>query len=268
MIAIFDSGYGGLTVLKPIKELLPEYDYIYFGDNARAPYGNKDSETIKTYAEESIDCLLKNGAELILFACNTVSGVALRHVQQKHEKTLKSEYRRILGLLIPVAEYIPKQKNIRVGIIGTKATVDSKVYMEEISKTNPSAKFFSKACPLLTPLIEENWHTKPEASSILKKYLLPLKSHNLDVLIIGCTHYTLMLPQIKRIMGKKVKIINPGEITAQSLKDYLKRHPELEKKLTKSGSIKFLTTKDPEEFKRFAEKYMGTKISPPKKITI
>lgn len=269
MIAVFDSGYGGLTVLKPIMDLLPDYDYIYLGDNARAPYGNHSPETIKIFSEQATDYLLKKGANLIIFACNTTSSVALRHIQQKHEKLLKSENKRVLGVLIPAAQYVSENsKTGRIGVIGTKATVNSKVYDEEIKNIRSSAKVFSQACPLLVPFIEEGWHEKPEAKSILKKYLRPLKSANIDTLILGCTHYPMMESSIKKIMGKNIEVVNSGEATARSLKDYLGRHAEIEKKLSKNKERQFLTTDDPAEFKKFAELNLGMKIKMPEKVLL
>lgn len=269
MIAIFDSGYGGLTVLKPIMELLPQYDYLYLGDNSRAPYGNHGAENIKLFSEQAVDYLFKSGAGLIIFACNTVSSVALRHIQEKYSRQLQKENKRVLGVLIPAAEYAATHgKSGRVGVIGTKATIKSEVYTKEIHKINPRIKVFSQACPLLVPFIEEGWHKTPEAISILRKYLKPIKSANVDTLILGCTHYPLMLGDIKRIMGKKVQVLPSGEITAQSLKDYLQRHPEIEKKLSRKKSRKFLTTDDAATFKEFTEKHFGMKIKMPEKIKL
>lgn len=234
MIALFDSGYGGLTVLKPIMELLPEYDYLYLGDSGRAPYGNHSPETIKQFCEEAVEYLFKKGAGVIIFACNTASSVGLRHVQEKYLKGKNEKHRKILGVLIPVAEEaLEVSKNSRVGVIGTKATINSRAYEREIHKINPKIKVISQACPLLVPFIEEDWHHKPEAISVLKKYLRPIKSSNIDTLILGCTHYPLMMKHVKRIMGKKVKVLASGEITAKKLKDYLQKHGEIEKKLSR-----------------------------------
>lgn len=269
MIALFDSGYGGLTVLKPILELLPEYDYLYLGDNARAPYGGHSAENIQKFSQQAVEYLFKHKAKLILFACNAASSTALRHVQQKYLKGTKEKDRKILGVLIPLAQKAAEAtKSGRIGIIGTRATVDSKVYEKEISKFNPRAKVYSKACPLLVPLIEEGWHTKPEAKSILKKYLKPLKSTNIDTLIMGCTHYPLMEKDIKKIMGKKINVLPSGKIVAESLKEYLQRHPEIEKKLSKNGKRTFLTTDDPAKFKKFVEKYIKIKIPLPHKADL
>lgn len=268
MIALFDSGFGGLTVLKPILKLLPKYDYLYLGDNARTPYGGHSEENIKLFAEQAVEFLFNKGAKLIIFACNTASSVALRHVQQKYLKGKDEKDRKILGVLIPVAEEIAKAKNRVVGVVGTKATINSKAYEKEIHKINPKIKVYSKACPLLVPFIEEGWHKKPEAISILKKYLRPLKSCNLDSLILGCTHYPLMIKDFRRIMGKKIRILDSGEITALSLKEYLERHSEIESRLSKNSTRKFLTTDSPEKMQDFAKTHLAMTIPKPEKINL
>jgi len=277
MIALFDSGIGGLTVMKPLIKLLPEYDYIYLGDSARSPYGGRSEEAIKQFSEEAVEYLFNRGAKLIIFACNTASAVALRHVQQKYLKGKNEKDRKILGVLIPVAEEVIKQtKGGRVGVTGTRATISSESYVTEIHKINPNIKVYSQACPLLVPLIEEGWQDRPEAISILKKYLKPLKSCNVDTLILGCTHYPLMHKNFEKIMGKKVKVFDTGEVVATSLKDYLSRHPEIETKLAKAkksspesqGSRTFLTTDDPKKLQTFAEKYLGTKIKTPERVSL
>lgn len=269
MIAVFDSGYGGLTVLKPITELLPEYDYVYLGDNARVPYGSHSAETIQQFCEQAVEYLFSIGATLIIFACNTASAAALSHVQHKYLKGDKETDRKILGVLIPVAEKAVKtSKTGRVGLIGTRATVNSKAYEAEIHKLDAKATLYSQACPLLVPFIEEGWHRKPEATSILKKYLFPLKTCNIDTLILGCTHYPFMQKEISRIMGKKTTILPCGEATAQSLKDYLQRHPEIESKLSKGGKREYLTTDAPERFQDFVQKNFGMKIKVPTKVKL
>jgi len=220
MIALFDSGIGGLTVLKPVLKALPEYDYLYLGDSGRSPYGGRSPEVIKRFAEEAVEYLFGRGVTLIIFACNTASAAALRHVQQKYLKGAKEKDRKILGVLIPVAEEVAKTtKTGRVGVVGTKATVESKSYDTEIHKLNPKIKVYSQSCPLLVPFIEEGWHEKPEAKSILRKYLKPLKSCNVDALILGCTHYPMMHKQFQEFMGKKVKVFDTGSIVAEKLKD-------------------------------------------------
>lgn len=273
MIALFDSGIGGLTVLKPILEKLPEYDYMYLGDSARSPYGSRSPEAIKEFSEEAVEYLFSRGVKLIIFACNTASAVALRHIQQKYLNGAKETERKILGVLIPVAEEAAENtKTGRVGVVGTKATIDSQAYDTEIQKIDPKTKVYGQACPLLVPFIEEGWHTKPEATSILRKYLKPLKACNVDTLILGCTHYPFMQKQFEKYMGKKTKVFNTGEVVAKKLKDYLARHPEIEEKLTRAktgqGKRLFLTTDDPASFKTFAEKHLGIKIKSPEKCQL
>jgi len=269
MIGVFDSGYGGLTVLKPLLKALPEYDYLYLGDNARAPYGIRSQETVEKYSEEAVEYLFKKGASLIITACNTVSALALRHLQQKYLRNPGIKNRKILGVVKPVAEEAVKlTRRGRIGVVGTRGTVDSKAYDAELKNLNNQIKVFSRACPLLVPFIEEHWHHKPEARKILKKYLLPLKSTNIDVLILGCTHYPLMHKEFQKYAGKRIKVLDTGDIVASSLKDYLKRHPEIEKVLEKKGRREYLTTDSPERFKEFANKELGLNIKEVKKVEI
>ncbi len=272
MIALFDSGYGGLTVLKPILEKLPQYEFIYLGDNARAPYGSHNKENITKFTTEAVDYLFDRGAVLIIFACNTASTVALRTLQQKYLNGPSETNRKILGVTIPVAEHAAKTtKNKHVAVVGTKATIESGSYEQEIHKIDPEIRVSSMACPLLVPFIEESWHDKPEAKSVLKKYLRPLKSHNADTLILGCTHYPLMLKEFKKYMGNSTKILY-SNVVAESLSDYLERHPVIEKKLKRSNGenakCTYLTTDDPQTFQRFAQKNLGLSIALPEKITL
>jgi len=271
MIGIFDSGVGGLTVFKSLLESLPEYDYMYLGDNSRAPYGNKSHESITEFTDQAVKYLFDAGATLIIFACNTASSVALRELQRKYilEHPENKGKKKILGVLIPMAENAVKaSKSRRIGVVGTKATINSQAYDREILKIDPSAKVYSKPCPLLVPFIEEGWQDKPEAISILKKYLRYLKSCQIDTLLLGCTHYPFMLKHFERIMGKKVQVVESGPITAQSLSDYLIRHPEIENLLTREKKRHFLTTGNPDSFKITAEKYLSLKITQPQHIEL
>jgi len=269
MIALFDSGYGGLTALAPLLKLLPQYDYMYLGDNMSAPYGNHSNENIIKFSEQAVEYLFSKGAKLIIFACNTASAVALREVQKKYLKGIKERDRKILGVLIPSAQRACElAKNKKIAVVGTRATINSEVYDKEIHKISPKMKVYKKACPLLVPMIEEDWHTKPEAVSILRKYLRSIKSYNVDVLILGCTHYPLMMKDFKRCIGKKVKIVSSGDTAAEKLKDYLEHHPEIEQRLSKNRKRIFLTTDKPEEFKAFTEKHFGMKIHMPEKIKL
>ena len=260
MIGVFDSGYGGLTVLSGLFNKLPGYDYIYLGDNARAPYGNKSQEVIYSYTKEALDFLFNNGCEIVILACNTASSKALRRIQQEF---LPEHYpgKKVLGVVIPLAEAINPVKGAkRVGVIGTKATIGSSVYSTEIKKIYPDIEVFEKACPLLVPLIEEGWCKKVETRMILKKYLRPLKTKGIDTLILGCTHYPFLIEIIKSIMGKRVWIPDPPAIIAKSFKHYLERHPEIENKLSKDSRRSYYTTDDKGSFRDFADKFFPFRI--------
>lgn len=261
MIGIFDSGYGGLTIFKEILKKLPDYDYTYLGDNFRAPYGNRSQEVIYKFTHQAVEYLFKQGCELIILACNTASAEALRNLQQNY---LLEKYpdRRILGVIRPMSEAVIRiTKNKRIGVVGTRATIESETFTKELKKQNPQIEVSQKACPLLVPLIEEEWLKRPETKMILKKYLRPLKGYHIDTLILGCTHYSLLLDDFRRIMGKNIQVPNPGEIVAESLVDYLKRHPELEKSLSKNKKISYLTTDSPERFKEEALIFLGRDIN-------
>ena len=269
MIAVFDSGYGGLTVLKPLLEKLPQYDYIYLGDSARTPYGNRGSEVITQFGEEAVEYLFEQGAKVIIVACNTASSIALRHLQQKYLREKNVKDRKILGVIKPLVEEAVKlSRNKLVSIVGTSVTVRSHAYKTEIQALDAEIKVFEEACPLLVPLIEEHWQDKPEAKTILKKYLIPIKSFNSDVLILGCTHYPLMYKEFKKIMGKNVHVLNSGEVVAKSFENYLERHPEIEKLLSKKGKRLFLTTDRRDRFETFIIKNMNMPKSEIRKISL
>jgi len=261
MIGLFDSGYGGLTVLKPVLDKLPQYDYIYLGDNARTPYGTRSQETIKKYSEQAVEYLFNEGCKIIIIACNTVSALALRHLQQKYLRDKNITDKKILGVIRPLAEYATKNTNTkRISVVGTTGTIASKSYEIELENLDKDVQVFSKACPLLVPLIEEGWHHKPESKKILKKYLIPLKSANTDTLILGCTHYPLMYKDFTRYMGKNVNVLDSGEIVANSLRDYLDRHPEIEKLITQNGTRRYVTTDNAENFKEFGNRELKLSI--------
>lgn len=270
MIGVFDSGYGGLTILKEFLKELPQYDYVYLGDNARTPYGNRDLETLNKYAEEAVEFLFKKGCTLIIIACNTASSNVLRHLQEKYLRGPKVTNRKILGVIKPqVEEAIAVSAQGRIGVVGTRSTIESRAYDIELEHLKPGVKVYKQACPLLVPLIEEHWHTKPETKMILKKYLHYLKSCNVDTLILGCTHYPFLYEDFCRMMGKNVQVVHPGKVVAASLKDYLKRHPEIEGKLTRGGSASgssanggrtFLTTGEAEKFKAFGRTFFGNEM--------
>ncbi len=268
IIGVFDSGLGGLSILKSFLKKLPEYNYFYLGDNARLPYGSKSPETIYKYTREAADFLFKSGCNLIIVACNTASAQALRRAQMKY---LPKHYphRRMLGVIRPIAEKIANNKKCKnVGILGTKATINSGAYEIELKKINPKLKIISQSAPLLVPLIEENWIKKPETKMILKEYLHPFKAHRVDTVILGCTHFPFLYKEAVKIMGKKVAIPNPGEIVAESLKNYLSRHEELGLKPVKNPQRKYYTTDNPKLFKDVAEKFLEQKIISLKQVKI
>ncbi len=274
MIGIFDSGYGGLTVLKALRKRLPQYNYLYLGDNLRVPYGSRSPETIREFSEEALQFFFNKNIPLTIFACNTASAVALPYLQEKYLRTLGIKDsaaslvgKKVLGVIIPVAEKAIKiTKNKRIAIVGTRATINSKAYEKELHKLDPNIKTLGQACPLLVPLIEEGWHHKPEARSILKKYLAPIKDFAPDTLILGCTHYPIMHNVFEDIMGTRVHVLDSSAIVADSLADYLNRHPEIESQLTKNsdpsklGTVTFTCTDAPERFSEFAQKFLGEKI--------
>jgi len=261
IIGVFDSGLGGLTILRYFLQDLPGYNYLYLGDNARLPYGEKSQETIYNYAKEAMDFLFSSGCNLVIIACNTASAQALRRLQQEY---LPAHYpdRRILGVIRPLAEAAAKDPKIKtIGVIGTRATINSRAYSSEIKKLNSDINVAENAAPLLVPLIEEGWASKPETRMILKKYLHPLKTKQIQTLILGCTHYPFLHQAIKKIMGRRISVPQPGEIVAASLKDYLARHKELGLSEVTAPARRYYTTDDPQSFRNLGEKFLGRKIT-------
>ena len=267
MIGVFDSGFGGLTILKGFLNSLPEYDYIYLGDNARAPYGSKSQDAIYGYTKQAVDFLFNQGCKLIIIACNTASAKALRKIQQ--EWLVKNNPNgRVLGVVVPIAEAAVEIKGGRIGVIGTRATIESGVYEIEISKFKKGLEIYSQPCPLLVPLVEEGWIKKRETKMILKKYLRPLKEKRINTLILGCTHYPFLIDSIKRIMGKNCQVLDSPQIVAEKLKNYLERHPEIGSKLSKNKKRIYYTTDDPQKFKQFSGKFLGENIKEVEKIEL
>ncbi|MFA5022035.1 MAG: glutamate racemase [Patescibacteria group bacterium] len=260
MIGIFDSGLGGLTVTKEVMRQLPNYQILYLGDTARAPYGNRSQELIYKFTEQAVDYLFKQGCKLIIIACNTASAEALRKIQQKW---LPKHYPagRVLGVIRPVAQEATKISSLaRIGVVGTKATISSNAYIRELQILNPAVKVLQQACPLLVPLVEEGFINRPETQKIVRYYVRPLKLKNIDTLILGCTHYPMLLKQFKKAAGKNIKVFDPAVIVASSLKDYLARHPEIEKQLAKNKDHQFLVTDLTQNFANNAERWLGQKI--------
>lgn len=266
MIGFFDSGYGGLNIMSSVIKELPQYDYLYLGDNIRAPYGSYSNQKITSLSENAIEYLFSQGAKLIIIACNTITAASLSHLQQKYLNP-KNPQRKILGIVRPLVEKAAEISKKNIGLIGTRFTINSQVYQKELEKLNPQLKLFSKACPLLVPFIEEAWHHSPEARMVLKKYLRSLKATNCTSLILGCTHYPFMLKDIQRFMGKHVEVINPGPILANSLIDYLQRHPEIESLISQNKTQRFLTTDCPNHFYQAAIKVMGVNKNQIQKVS-
>lgn len=270
-IGVFDSGLGGLYILKRLLEFLPDYDYIYLGDNARLPYGDKSTQQIYNFTKEAVEYLFRTGCPLVILACNTASSQALRRLQQEWLPTHWPD-RRVLGVIRPLAEHSANILNGRsskkLGVIGTKATISSGAYRAEIAKLDPTIQVIEQAAPLLVPLIEEGWMGKPETRMILKKYLRGLKSAAIDSLLLGCTHYPLLLKDIRRVAGKQVAIPDPGEIIAASLKKYLDRHPELEIESSANPKRRFLATDANDRFRYLGEKFLGQPLTQLEQIII
>jgi len=261
-IGVFDSGYGGLTVLKSIVEKLPSYDYIYFGDNARAPYGNRSFDTVYEYTLQSVKWLLQKGCPLIILACNTASAKALRSIQQNDLPTLGPD-KRVLGVIRPSAEVIGKySKTNQIGILGTNGTVESMSYPLEIEKFFPEINVFQHACPLWVPLVENNEYSSLGADYFIKKDVDELlnKSADIDTILLACTHYPLLAGKIKRYIPENVQLMSQGEIVAASLDDYLHRHPEIEEKCSKSGQIQFYTTDSVKDFDKHSAIFFGRPV--------
>ena len=261
MIGIFDSGLGGLTIFKEVEERLPQYDYLYLGDNARAPYGDHSQETILKYTTEAVEYLFKQGCQLVLLACNTASAEALRALQQ-HWLPKHYPGRNILGVIRPLAEAaVETSKNKRIAVLGTRSTIGSHAYRREIKKLNSHITVMEQACRLLVPLIEEGIEHKTASKMILKGYLRPVKSYNPDTVILGCTHYGVMSKDISRYFGSKASVLDSGKIIAEKFAEYLQRHPEYERKLLRSGQRRFLTTEHGEMMGSLVEKFLGRHVS-------
>lgn len=261
-IAVFDSGYGGLTVLKDLLHYFPEYDFIYLGDNARAPYGNRSFDVVYKYTLEAVKMLFSLGAHLVILACNTASAKALRTIQQKDLPQIDPN-RRVLGVIRPSVEMLASNSHTgHVGILGTEGTVLSNSYPLEISKLSPHLKVTQEACPMWVPLVENNEFKSEGASYFVKKNLNSLmsKDPDIDTVVLGCTHYPLLLPMIKIHLPKQVKIISQGSIVAKSLEDYLVRHPEMEQKILKNSKCAFYTSEQAEKFDTAAALFMGREV--------
>ena len=264
-IGVFDSGYGGLTILEKMRHMLPQYDYIYLGDNARTPYGTRSFEVIYEYTWQCVRHLLeKEDAALVVVACNTASARALRNIQQldliKIWQQDGSDVRRVLGVIRPTVERVSAfTRSKHVGVLATPGTVASESYILELEKQDPSLIVTQEACPMWVPLIENGEHTGNGADYFVKKYVDEILSRDpeIDTLILGCTHYPLLRKKIEQVLPEGVHVLAQGDLVAESLTDYLKRHSELEKKLDKNGTCQFLTTEHPDKFRQSASVFLN-----------
>ncbi|MCQ6958815.1 glutamate racemase [Mucilaginibacter aquariorum] len=262
-IGVFDSGIGGLTVFRSIVEQLPGYDYLYLGDNGRAPYGNRSFNTIHKYTWECVQWMFKQGCPLVILACNTASAKALRTIQQQDLPKDNAD-KRVLGVIRPTAEVIGDYtKTKQIGVLGTKGTVQSGSYLLEIEHFSPDLKVYQQACPLWVPLIENGEYNKPGADYYVKLYLDQLmnQSSDIDTILLACTHYPLLQDKIKAHLPGHINVVAQGDIVATSLVDYLQRHLEMEQRLTKNGNRQFYTTiDDTPDFDRHASLFFADNV--------
>ncbi len=263
MIGVFDSGFGGLTILKEIRKKLPEYDYLYLGDNARAPYGTRSFDVVYEYTWQAVHYLLEHGCRLVILACNTASAKALRSIQQRNLIQYKDPQVRVLGVIRPTVEAIRDYTQTKhVGVVATPGTVASESYVIETEKQDPAICVTQEACPMWVPLIENNEHGNAGADYFVRKYMAELlqKDRLIDTIILGCTHYPLLLDKIRQVTPDNIRLLSQGEIVANSLADYLVRHRDLEQTLSKEGNCRFLTTECPERFSESARMFLGEEI--------
>jgi glutamate racemase len=257
-IGIFDSGYGGLTILHGIRQLLPDYDYLYLGDNARAPYGPRSFDVVYEFTRQAVRYLFARGCQLVILGCNTASAKALRSIQQNDLPGWDAS-RRVLGVIRPTAEVIGTLTQSRhVGVLATEGTIKSESYNLEIRKLWPDITVAGVACPFWVPLVEYNEADSPGADYFVKKRIDQLMRLDpaIDAVILGCTHYPLLMPKILKYMPRGVRIVPQGEYVAEALRDYLQRHGDLEKRCSKGGTTCYLTTENPDTFRQHAQIFL------------
>ena len=262
-IGVFDSGYGGLTILSKIREALPEYDYIYLGDNARTPYGTRSFEIVYEFTLQAVNKLFEMGCHLVILACNTASAKALRTIQMNDLPNIDPD-RRVLGVIRPTAECIGSMTQTRhVGILATAGTNKSESYPLEVHKLFEDIKVSGEACPMWVPLVENNEANSEGADFFIRKYIdnLLAKDRQIDTLVLGCTHYPILLPKIQKFIPQGVKVVAQGEYVATSLKDYLHRHPEMDMKCTREGKCRFYTTEAEDKFIESASMFLNENIT-------
>ncbi len=261
-IGVFDSGYGGLTVLKAIVNELPQYDYLYLGDNARAPYGPRSFEQVYEYTLQAVEWFFKQGCPLVILACNTASAKALRTIQQNNLEKL-APGKRVLGVIRPTSEVVGNfSKSDHIGVLGTKGTVQSESYLIEIENFFPAIKVSQEACPMWVPLIENGEYQKPGADYFVKQHIENLlqKDDKIDTIVLACTHYPLLINKIKQFTPQRIQVIDQGKIVADSMKNYLQRHSDMASQCSKGGSIQFCSTGDSADFDEHAANFFGKPV--------
>lgn len=261
-IGIFDSGYGGLTILSEIQKLMPEYDYCYLGDNSRAPYGARSFDVVYEFTKQSVEALFGMGCNLVILACNTASAKALRTIQQKDLPEI-SPQKRVLGVIRPTAEVVGSMTKTRhVGVLGTIGTIQSGSYPIEVNKLFPDIIVASEACPMWVPLVENKEYDNPGADYFVKKNIdnLLSKDPQIDTIILGCTHYPLLLEKINAFLPSGVVALPQGKYVSESLRDYLNRHPEIDEVCTKTGTTRYFTTESTQKFSEAATVFLNKEI--------
>lgn len=269
-IGVFDSGYGGLTILRQIKALLPQYDYLYLGDNARAPYGTRSFEVVYEFTLQAVRYLFDQGCQLVILGCNTASAKALRTIQQVDLPKIDPN-RRVLGIIRPTAESIGALTQTgHVGVVATPGTIRSHTYELEIAKLHPGISVTGEACPMWVPLVENFEFDSPGADYFVQKRIGNLLRHDpqIDTIILGCTHYPLLMDKILKYTPREVRVVSQGEYVANSLQDYLHNHPEMEQRLTQGSTTRFLTTEEPATFNQSAAIFMGDATIQAERITL
>ena len=263
-IGVFDSGYGGLTILSAIRKLLPEYDYVYLGDNARSPYGTRSFDVINDFTLQAVRYLFSEGCPLVILACNTASAKALREIQQKYLPTSEDPSRRVLGVIRPTAEVVGNVTETKhIGIMATPGTISAQSYEVELAKLFPDVYVHGQACPMWVPLVEYGESNGEGADFFVQKYLNELleQDKQIDSIVLACTHYPLLRPKIEQYLPEGITLLSQGELVATSLKDYLHRHPEMNDRLTQGGSIRYLTTECPDRFGDLASIFVDEEVN-------
>ncbi len=263
-IGVFDSGYGGLTILSAIRKLLPEYDYVYLGDNARSPYGTRSFDVINDFTLQAVRYLFSEGCPLVILACNTASAKALREIQQKYLPTSEDPSRRVLGVIRPTAEVVGNVTETKhIGIMATPGTISAQSYEVELAKLFPDISVHGQACPMWVPLVEYGESNGEGADFFVQKYLNELleQDKQIDSIVLACTHYPLLRPKIEQYLPEGITLLSQGELVATSLKDYLHRHPEMNDRLTQGGSIRYLTTECPDKFGDLASIFVDEEVN-------